>query len=188
MKGTPREASDTVKGRFAVRNRRRLAPGEKVFYAATTGLRGLGASREGRIRQEHDMSVGLSGKWHNQYGSMMDVTVTPDGRMRGKYRTGVGSPNPSEEFDLSGFVSGNLVAFSVRFDPYPSLTSWVGQHAVEDGVEKLHTMWHMVVDVRKLEKKDRFWYEIHSGSDVFLRGTYSDAAVPALFNPSHPLK
>ena len=55
----------------------------------------------------------------------MTIKVT-GGKVTGKYRTGVGAPGPTEEFDLVGFASSDQIAFTVNFGKYGSLASWVG--------------------------------------------------------------
>src|SRR5205814_2367998 len=79
-------------------------------------------------------SVNFDGTWKNELTSDMTIKVTA-GRVTGKYRTGVGSPSPTEEFDLVGFASGDQISFTVNFGKYGSLTSWVGQHTIEGGAE-----------------------------------------------------
>jgi len=39
-------------------------------------------------------------------------------------------PKPTEEFDLVGFASEHLLAFTVNFGEYGSLTAWVGLHTI----------------------------------------------------------
>lgn len=42
----------------------------------------------------------FAGKWKNRLHSEMELAVDTDGDVSGKYRTGVGAPQPTEEFDL----------------------------------------------------------------------------------------
>ena len=72
---------------------------------------------------ENDLSEGIgqskakeippnfNGKWRDRLDSEMALAVYTDGDVSGKYRTGVGKPKPTEEFDLKGFVSGDVIVF-----------------------------------------------------------------------------
>ena len=88
-------------------------------------------------------AVDLSGRWRNQHGSEMQIRVGPGGRLAGSYHTAVGAPSPKQEFELVGFACGDLVVFTVDFGRFGSLTAWTGQHSAADGVERIHTLWHL---------------------------------------------
>lgn len=75
----------------------------------------------------------FNGRWQNELNSEMELTVSGV-KVLGKYRTGVGLPTPTEEFDLAGYINGDLVSFTVDFGKYGSLTSWVGQHTILGGL------------------------------------------------------
>ena len=78
----------------------------------------------------------------------MTLKVRADGRITGKYRTGVGAPTPAEEFPLIGFVAGDLISFTVNFGKYGSLTSWAGQHTRNKaGTEEIFTQWYLAKNV-----------------------------------------
>lgn len=112
----------------------------------------------------------FSGTWHNQLGSRMEVTVTADGGVSGTYYTGAGSPTPEEPFPMTGFVSNDVVAFSVNFGKYGSLTTWTGQAAGAAGAESITTLWHMSVDVPEPNEPKNLWRAIWAGTDTFRRG------------------
>lgn len=114
-------------------------------------------------------SVDFSGKWRNDLRSEMDLKVDPAGSVTGKYRTGVGNPTPSEEFDLVGFASGDLLTFTVNFGEYGSLTSWAGQHTVVSGAEQVKTMWILARNVEDAEEPAKLWGAVLTGSDTFRR-------------------
>ena len=132
------------------------------------------------------MDVDFSGKWHNQHGSEMTLTVAPDGKVTGTFHTGVGSPSPPEGFPLVGFVCGDLIAFSVNFGKYQSVTAWTGQHTIEDGVEAIESMWHLAINIEERAEKDWLWSGIRSGADTFHRGPGPGTRRSKLA-PSHPL-
>jgi hypothetical protein len=56
----------------------------------------------------------LAGKWHNQHGSELDLTVSGDGKVTGKFRSGTGLAK-GEPCDAVGFATPDgLVAFTVE--------------------------------------------------------------------------
>jgi len=114
-------------------------------------------------------SVDFSGEWKNGLGSEMTLRVLTSGFVEGTYRTNVGLPPPTEEFELRGFASGDLIAFVVNFGAYGSLTAWAGQHTVENGAEKIHTLWHLAQNVPDQDEPDRLWAGILAGCNVFTR-------------------
>jgi len=114
-------------------------------------------------------SVNFNGKWRNELNSEMELTVDAAGLISGKYRTGVGSPSPVEEFDLVGFASGDLIAFTVNFGNYGSLTSWSGQHTVQGGGERIKTMWHLAKNVEDANEPSSLWGAVLTGADTFRR-------------------
>ena len=100
----------------------------------------------------------------------MELTVDADGDLMGIYRTGVGRPDPAEEFDLKGFVSGDLLVFCVNFGRYGSLTSWAGQHTRdENGNEVIYTLWHLARNVRDDDEPDELWAGILAGANEYRR-------------------
>lgn len=136
-------------------------------------------------------AVNFGGKWHNQHNSEMDLTVAPGGQITGKYRTGVGAPTPAEEFDLVGFVSGDLISFTVNFGKYGSLTSWAGQHTLNptSNREEIGTQWYLAKNVSDPDEPAKLWGTILSGCDTFLRGSHPAAGGgESRLVPSHPIK
>lgn len=114
-------------------------------------------------------SVDFNGKWYNELKSEMDLTVNAHGNVSGKFRTGVGEPDPSEEFDLIGFASGDLLSFTVNFGRYGSLTSWVGQDTIEGGTEVIKTMWLMTCNIKDPDEPANLWGSVLTGYDNFQR-------------------
>ncbi len=110
----------------------------------------------------------FSGEWWNELCSRMDLDVE-NGRLSGSYWTGVGS-GQDEEFELTGFVSGDLIAYSVNFGSQGSLTSWSGQHTVERGEEKIKTMWLLAGNLSSDEEEaDTLWRSIWTGANTYTR-------------------
>jgi hypothetical protein len=112
--------------------------------------------------------VDFSGVWNNQHGSEMTLQVN-NGVVSGEYRTGVGLPSPVERFPLTGFCSDDLLVFSVNFGKYGSLTSWAGQHTIENSREIIHTLWHLARNVEDSHEPTKLWQGILSGADFFVR-------------------
>jgi hypothetical protein len=114
-------------------------------------------------------TVNFTGVWRNELQSVMTLTVDAQGNVAGKYKTGVGSPGPTEEFDLTGFASGDLLSFTVNFGRYGSLTSWAGQHTVENGSEVIKTLWLLARNVKDPDEPNDLWGAILTGYDNFQR-------------------
>jgi hypothetical protein len=114
-------------------------------------------------------AVDFNGKWRNELNSEMNLTVDADGSVTGNYRTGVGTPSPSEEFDLVGFAAGDLLSFSVNFGKYASLTSWSGQLTVVADDEVIKTLWLLARNVEDPAEPDKLWGAVLTGADNFRR-------------------
>ena len=56
-------------------------------------------------------TVDFSGTWQNELQSEMHLNVDQQGHVTGKYKTGIGTPNPSEEFVLVVFASDVFFSF-----------------------------------------------------------------------------
>lgn len=114
-------------------------------------------------------SINFAGKWRNDLNSEMDLAVDAQGNVTGKYKTGVGSPNPTEEFDLVGFATGDLLSFTVNFGTYGSLTSWAGQHTSVGGVEIIKSMWLLARNIDDANEPGKLWGAVLTGADNFRR-------------------
>lgn len=114
-------------------------------------------------------TVNFNGKWRNELKSEMDLVVDNAGGVTGTYRTGVGSPGPTEVFDLVGFATGDLLSFTVNFGKYGSLTCWSGQHTIEGGSERIKTMWLLARNIDDASEPNSLWGAILTGADTFRR-------------------
>jgi hypothetical protein len=123
----------------------------------------------GQVKLGPIPTVNFTGKWKNELKSEMELTVLTNGSIAGTYRTNVGSPKPSEEFDLVGFASGDLISFAVNFGAYGSLTAWVGQHTLINGTEVIETLWHLAENVPDDDEPSQLWSAILTGADNFTR-------------------
>lgn len=132
-----------------------------------------------------DARIDFAGTWHNQHGSTMDLEVGARGEVTGRFRTAVGLAEPGEEFAVTGFVQGDMVAFTVDFGARRSLTAWVGHGCVEGGVARLETLWQMVVAGPSSGARPP-WRGTWAGADTFARAR-SETPPAAGRRPSHPI-
>lgn len=114
-------------------------------------------------------TVNFTGKWKNDLGSTMEISVNVNGTVTGKYKTAVGQPDNFEEFDLIGYASGDLISFTANFGKYGSITSWTGQHTIKNENEVIFTMWHMAVNVEDADENKKLWGSVWSGYNNFER-------------------
>jgi hypothetical protein len=114
-------------------------------------------------------SVNFEGVWVNELKSKMTLSVDVGGKVTGKYETGVGAPPSSEQFDLVGFASGDLISFTVNFGEYDSLTSWVGQLTEETAGPVIKTMWLLAKNVSDPDEPAKLWGSVLTGYDNFTR-------------------
>lgn len=127
------------------------------------------AHAEPELEQEPD-PVNFNGRWCNSLGSVMEVQADVNGDLSGIYRTGVGQPEPTDPFDLTGFVTGDLIVFCVNFGRFGSLTAWTGQHTRnEQGNEVIRTLWHLAKNVKDELEPDQLWAAILAGANDFRR-------------------
>ena len=105
----------------------------------------------------------FNGVWENRLDSEMELTVDTDG-------TGVGAPTPTQEFDLKGFVSNDLIVFCVNFGEFGSLTSWAGQHTRDENQnEVIYTLWHLAKNIPDNEEEENLWAGILAGANEYRR-------------------
>ena len=114
------------------------------------------------------MQHGFSGTWHNQHGSEIRIWVDPTGMISGKFNSGVGA-DTNDEFRLTGFARGNLIAFCVEFGKYDCITSWTGQLDQSEHKNHIEMMWYMTANSRAQENAN--WRSTFAGSDTFTAGT-----------------
>ena len=118
------------------------------------------------------------GTWYNEHGSKMTLEIASDGQVIGTFESAVGLAAPGERFPVTGFATGDLVAFTVNFGRYLSLTTWVGYRAVEDdGEEVLRTTWQMAVSP-PAAKIDERWKGTWTGPNLFRRQPHTEKLLP----------
>lgn len=114
-------------------------------------------------------TVDFTGEWENQLKSKMQIEVLTNGHIKGNYVTAVGDPSNMEEFEVTGVATGDLISFIVNFGKYGSITSWTGQHTIEDGKEKIATLWHLAKNFKDEEEEAKIWSATWTGADNFHR-------------------
>jgi hypothetical protein len=114
-------------------------------------------------------TVNFAGKWVNELGSEMTLSVTPTGEVSGTYRTAVGAPGGSEKFDLRGFASGDLLSFTVNFGKYGTLTSWVGQHTDDGQGAIIKSLWILARNIEDPDEPGQLWGSVLTGYNNFTR-------------------
>ncbi len=112
---------------------------------------------------------GVSGRWCNRLGSILDLAVGGDHRITGSFRTRVGGPTVASAFPVAGFVEGDAVSFCVDFGSRGSVASWSGHHVTDDDSERLVTLWHLAQPVRNPHSEIDVWRAMMAGADEFTR-------------------
>jgi hypothetical protein len=93
----------------------------------------------------------------------MEVMQVGD-QLKGRYESTVSSGGQKTGGALQGYVDGDLIAFTVHWEDFQAITSWVGQ--LEPGGQTvLKTLWQLV----KQTDAGAEWSSINAGSDRFTR-------------------
>ena len=111
--------------------------------------------------------VNFGGTWRNQLGSTVDFTVNGS-VISGTYTSAVSSGGTSISGPVSGYINGDLIAFSVLW-PSAAITAWVGQLTIESGVDAIKTLWQMTTNVPDADEPTGLWASIYAGADTFKR-------------------
>lgn len=118
------------------------------------------------------------GRWVNQRGSTVCFAANSE-TLSGYYHTHLGQPDKNEGFPVTGFVSGDVIAFAVSFKGYGSITSWVGQLSEDQDGDFIQTLWQLTRDVEDSREAQDLWRSISTGASVFRRATLGDDPGPA---------
>jgi len=101
----------------------------------------------------------FTGTWRNELNSTMELSQTASS-LTGTYKSYVNKgKKPSAEGPVIGFANGNLIAFSVNYVNFSSISSWVGTHYGG----KIETLWYLDQTVAHGSE----WDSINAGADVF---------------------
>ena len=109
----------------------------------------------------------FDGDWQNDRGSRVSLTVT-DGMLSGVYQTNVGRPDKNKKFPLTGYVSGDMITFTVNFAGFNSMTAWTGQMTKDgQGNDVIKTLWQNTKDVPDEDEPAEMWGSIRAGASDF---------------------
>lgn len=111
----------------------------------------------------------LDGLWVNEAGSAVEIFVAEDGSLSGQYQTELGKPDADSQFTLTGWAQGDVVAFSVSFTGFGSITSWSGQLSEDDDGEFIRTLWQHTRDIAQEDEAEDLWRSITAGAATFRR-------------------
>lgn len=111
--------------------------------------------------------VNFPGDWHNQLGSSAHFDLQGN-KLTGTYTSAVSSQGTPVSGQISGYINGDLIAFSVLW-PSAAITSWVGQLVTDNGIETIKTLWQMTTNVPDANEPTELWASIYAGADNFIR-------------------
>jgi len=117
----------------------------------------------------------LDGLWVNEAGSAVEISVQEDGSLAGHYRTELGKPDAESQFTLTGWAQGDVVAFSVSFTDFGSITSWSGQLSEDDDGAFIRTLWQHTRDITDEDEAEDLWRSITAGAATFRRANVTAA-------------
>jgi Avidin family len=111
----------------------------------------------------------FSGHWENELGSYMDLKVDAKNNVTGTYVSAVtGTGGPTPKTDVSGTVTGDLIAFMVNWGE--AITAWTGHGAFDDQNQpEILTLWHLVVSIADETNPKNQWETVMAGADTFTR-------------------
>lgn len=111
--------------------------------------------------------VNFAGDWHNQLGSKAHFILTGTS-LSGTYTSSVSSQGQPVSGPISGYINGDLIAFSVLW-PSAAITAWVGQLVTDNAVDTIKTLWQMTTNVPDVDEPTGLWASIYAGADNFIR-------------------
>lgn len=109
-------------------------------------------------------SVDFTGTWVNELGSEASLIQAND-TLSGSYESAVSGSGTKASGTLTGYVDGDLIAFTVHWRDFQAITSWVGQLIPNTHAQTIKTLWQMTNQVDPGEE----WASINAGSDIFIR-------------------
>jgi hypothetical protein len=108
------------------------------------------------------------GRWVNQMGSHMDLTVSGHD-VSGSY-TSINSIGEDDDITgaLKGYVAGDRISFIVLWQG-GSITAWTGQLVNDRDAPTIKTLWHLVTDIPDADEPKKLWMSTLTGADDFTR-------------------
>ena len=148
------------------------ANGFRRYFHPGSSMHRHGPSGGSHFRMDERVATmsGFSGRWTNQLGSEMNITVTGQS-VTGTYQSAVGNVVSGKKYNLVGFVSEDIIGFVVDYDDSVAVATWIGRYVSTEGVERIHTLWHTgstYADKSHTKKRD-LWDSFGTNADVFDR-------------------
>ncbi|ASO20246.1 hypothetical protein FHR81_000069 [Actinoalloteichus hoggarensis] len=152
-----------------------------AFVAMLTLFAGTAGAAEAPVAAESPSTVGITGTWYNQLGSIMVITAGTDGSLTGTYESAVG--NAENTYVLTGRYDtdsptgqgiplGWVVAYENSFRNAHSVATWSGQYF--DGTEeRINTQWILTSSTTPADE----WTSARLGHDEFSRVEPSPADI-----------
>lgn len=117
--------------------------------------------------------MNINGKWYNELGSVMNLTIAADGTVSGSYQTAVG--DASGIYPLAGRTEvdvtnndqniGFVVSWWNSSGNSHSVTAWSGQVQEVDGQQVMRTTWLLTSETQP----ENDWQSTLVNVDVFTR-------------------
>jgi hypothetical protein len=136
--------------------------------------------------------MSLEGKWYNQLGSEMNLTIK-NGLVTGTYHTAVGDAKGiyplAGRSDITNDTTPNIgfvVSWENEYANAESVTAWSGQFQIINNEEVITTFWLLTIETNP----NLNWRSTLVGRDVFKRVKPSQDEIDTGFNigpVSHPL-
>ena len=120
----------------------------------------------------------LDGLWVNEAGAAVKIDVAKDGSLTGYYQTELGKPDAESRFPLTGWAQNDVVAFSVSFTGFGSITSWAGQLSSDDEGDFIRTLWQHSRDITEADEAEDLWRSITAGAANFRRAEATETSKP----------
>jgi len=110
--------------------------------------------------------IDFTGRWVNELSSIATLEQSGDA-LAGSYESAVSSDGARTSGALVGWVDGDLIAFTVHWNDFQAITSWVGQLVPtgDASAGTISTLWQMT---KQVDPGDE-WASINAGADTFMR-------------------
>lgn len=111
----------------------------------------------------------FSGTWISDRGSSMTINVLGN-EISGHYCSAIGEAEGEGDFPLVGFVSDDLISYTVNFGQFGTLVSWVGQFGPDDHSNAaLRTVFVAAVNIDDENEPKHAWGSVRTGSDTYTK-------------------
>ena len=128
---------------------------------------------ESRVK---DMAQRLNGRWFNQFGSRLDLTVDETGRLAGTFHSSVGGVAGAHPvagfFAVDSESADGAVGFAVSWGPARSLTVWSGHYRKKD--DAIFTTWLL----SEASSSHGEWRSTSVGHDKFHKSRSGEGDAP----------